>query len=99
VTDRYKIDLDQLAAAIEAMHAFDHKAESIIAEVDRRVTALHVDSWSGEAATAQQDDHDRWTADAGRMREALGKLRDAGERAHGNYRGAHTTNTGMWDIT
>jgi len=98
MTDRYKIDLTELSNAIEAMKKFDARAEAIVADVNRRVAALHLESWSGAAAAAQQHYHDRWTADAQEMRDGIGKLHDSSERAHRNYSGAQANNVGMWEL-
>jgi WXG100 family type VII secretion target len=97
VIDLYKIDLPRLAEAIDAMAAFDRHAEAIIAEVDRRIAVLHVESWSGGAASAQRQYHDKWIRDAQRMRDSLSTLRQAAVHAHRAYSDAHTINASMWE--
>jgi uncharacterized protein YukE len=56
---------------------------------------LHA-TWVGEAATTQADAHRRWSDGAQEMRDALAKLRQAAQTAHGNYTGAATNNMSMW---
>jgi WXG100 family type VII secretion target len=91
----FRIDPDALADAVARMSAFEQHVESMLAEVDTLVADLH-EQWSGEAAAAHREAHQRWTEGAKTMREALGRLRIAGDRAHQNYTGAITANASMW---
>ncbi|WP_216915570.1 WXG100 family type VII secretion target [Nocardia noduli] len=93
--DKYKVDLDELDAAIATMAAFGQRVEDWLAEVDRHIADLHL-AWSGEAAAAQQAAHDKWVAGVAEMRENLDELREVAARAHANYTAALDTNTEMW---
>ncbi|WP_240772403.1 WXG100 family type VII secretion target [Nocardia sp. CS682] len=93
--DRYRVDLEQLDAAIETMAAFGRTVEDWLSEVDRHIADLHL-TWSSTAATAQQVAHEKWTAGVSEMRENLDELREVARKAHGNYSAAIETNTKMW---
>ncbi|MFG1793989.1 WXG100 family type VII secretion target [Nocardia sp. NPDC049149] len=93
--DRFRVDLEQLDAAITTMDQFGQDVEELLGEVDRHVADLHL-SWSSEAATAQRAAHDRWVAGVEEMRENLDELRVVAAKAHRNYAGAIDVNTRMW---
>jgi WXG100 family type VII secretion target len=95
VSDAFRVDPEALADAVARMSAFEQHVESMLAEVDTLVANLHAE-WSGEAAAAHTEAHRRWTEGAKTMREALGRLRNAGDRAHHNYTGAIAANASMW---
>ncbi|WP_328410779.1 WXG100 family type VII secretion target [Nocardia sp. NBC_00403] len=93
--DRYRVDLEQLDAAIGTMEAFGRTVEDWLGEVDRHIADLHL-TWSSKAATAQQVAHDKWSAGVNEMRENLDELREVARKAHTNYSGAVDTNRRMW---
>ncbi|EFV15054.1 WXG100 family type VII secretion target [Segniliparus rugosus] len=92
---KYVADLDQMDSTVSRMEAFENQVQSWTEEIDAEVKKLHV-SWSGDAASAQQADHDRWTKDAQAAKEALEKLKAVMRKAHENYTGANTANKAMW---
>jgi WXG100 family type VII secretion target len=92
---RYRVELEELLAFVEAIQAFEQRAETIASRVDNQVADLH-DSWSGEAASAHLAVHREWTTAATQMREALAELREAARVAHRNYSGVIEVNMAMW---
>lgn len=93
--DRFRVDLEQLDAAITTMVQFGEQVEDLLAEVDRHVADLHL-SWSSQAATSQRAAHDKWVAGVEEMRENLDELREVAATAHRNYSRAIDVNTRMW---
>ncbi|GAA3832740.1 WXG100 family type VII secretion target [Nocardioides panacisoli] len=92
----YKVDLDLLDQRIAQMERFEAALDRELARLDEAVSKLH-DTWSGLAAQAQRDAHERWRQGARDMRTALGGLRAAARMAHGNYHGAIEANRTMWE--
>jgi WXG100 family type VII secretion target len=92
---RYRVELEELLAFVEAIQAFEQRAETIASRVDNQVADLH-DSWSGEAASAHLAVHRKWTTAATQMREPLAELREAARVAHRNYSGVIEVNMAMW---
>ena len=66
--DHFRVDLEQLDAAITTMVQFGEQVEDLLAEVDRHVADLHL-SWSSQAATSQRAAHHKWVAGVEEMRE------------------------------
>lgn len=95
MAEAFRVDPQALAEAVQRMTEFQRRAEQILAEIDSRVNRLHA-AWTGEAAAAHADAHQHWARGEAMMREALAKLRTAGETAHRNYTGAMSTNMAMW---
>ncbi|WP_433754668.1 WXG100 family type VII secretion target [Nocardia sp. CA-135398] len=93
--DSYKVDLEQLDAAIDTMDKFGRTVEDWLGEVDGHIADLHL-TWSSQAATAQRVAHDKWVAGVDEMRAILDELRDVARNAHQNYSAAIETNTKMW---
>jgi WXG100 family type VII secretion target len=91
---RYRVELDELLAFADELHAFEQRAEAIATQVDERIASLH-ETWSGEAATAHRAQHDEWMVGAAQMREALAQLREAAQGAHRNYTDAAQRNVEM----
>jgi WXG100 family type VII secretion target len=92
---RYRVELEELSAFIEALEAFEQRAEAVASRVDSQISALHA-NWSGDAAAAHRGRHDEWVATAGEMREALAELREVARKAHHNYSGTIEVNMAMW---
>jgi ESAT-6 family protein len=95
VAEAFRVDPQALADAVQRMTEFQRQAEEILAEIDSRVTRLHA-SWTGDGAAAHAEAHRHWARGEAMMREALARLRTAGETAHRNYTGAMSTNLAMW---
>lgn len=93
--DGYKVNLDELDAAIDTMAKFGTSVETWLREVDQHIADLHL-SWSSDAAAAQRTAHDKWVTGVEEMRENLGELREVARTAHTNYTTAINTNTAMW---
>jgi WXG100 family type VII secretion target len=89
------VDPQALADAVQRINDFQRYAESMLTEIDSVVSNLHT-TWSGEAAAAHAEAHQRWARGEAMMRAALAGLRAAGATAHGNYTGAMSTNLAMW---
>ncbi|MBF6254480.1 WXG100 family type VII secretion target [Nocardia farcinica] len=92
---QYRIDLEQLDAAIDTLAKFGKTVEDWLAEVDGKIADLHL-SWSSQAAAAQRDAHQKWLAGVAEMRENLDELREVARKAHANYSAAIDVNTKMW---
>jgi WXG100 family type VII secretion target len=92
---RYRVELEELLAFVDRLQAFEQRAETVAADVDKQIADLH-GSWFGNAAEAHQSHHDEWMAAAAQMREALGDLREAASKAHRNYTEVIEINTAMW---
>ena len=95
VAEAFRVDPEALSDAVQRMAEFQRYAESMLTEIDSLVSNLHT-TWSGEAAAAHAQAHQHWARGEAMMREALGRLRTAGTKAHGNYTGAVSTNLAMW---
>ncbi|MEV0027860.1 WXG100 family type VII secretion target [Nocardia sp. NPDC050793] len=93
--DRFRVDLEQLDAAIDTMDKFGKTVADWLAEIDRQIADLHL-SWSSQAATAQRTAHDKWSAGVDEMRENLSELREVARIAHTNYSSAIELNQKMW---
>jgi WXG100 family type VII secretion target len=91
---RYHVELEELLAFVETLHAFEQRADAIAARVDGQIADLHT-SWSGDAAAAHRAHHDEWMTAATQMREALAQLREAAHTAHRNYTEAGLLNMAM----
>ena len=95
VADAFSVDPEILADVIQRMDEFVRHTESVVNEIDSLVTHLH-QNWSGEAAAAHAEAHRHWAHGEATMREALEKLKTAGNTAHHNYTGVMAANTAMW---
>jgi WXG100 family type VII secretion target len=92
----YSVDLDQLDQVIEGMGKFDTALDEHMKKLDARINRLHT-TWSGDAASAQKAEHEKWMQAAREMRHAMATMRSAGRTAHDNYSRAIAANVGMWD--
>ena len=95
---RFSVDLAELVATISDMGAFEERLSGMLAELDSAVDDLHV-TWTGAAATAHREAHDRWQSGAAEMHLAGVRMREAAERAHANYQAAADANARMWRQT
>jgi len=91
----YSVDLGDLQQKVEEMAAFEQKIERALDHLDRVVEGLHV-TWTGQAAVAHREAHDKWVAGMKEMRAGLVDIREAAHRAHGNYTSAVEANSRMW---
>jgi WXG100 family type VII secretion target len=92
----YGVDLDDLLATVDDLAACGTELAGLLAEVARRVAALHV-TWSGRAASAHTDAQADWEAGFRAMHDGLAAMRAAARTAHGNYAGAVGANVRMWE--
>ena len=92
----YGVDLDELIATVDDLAVCGTELADLLAEVSRRVEALHV-TWSGRAALAQTVAQADWEAGFRAMHEGLAAMRAAATTAHGNYADAAGTNVRMWE--
>lgn len=95
MADAFRVDPEALAHAVQQMAEFARYTEHMLTEVDSLVINLHA-AWTGEGEAAHGEAHRRWTAGEAMMRDALSRLRIAGETAHANYTGAMSANLAMW---
>jgi WXG100 family type VII secretion target len=91
----FHVDPAALESVITVLSDFEKRAEEFIAEMERRVSALHVD-WLGATATGHLEAQKKWAAGAAEMRTAVGELRGIVRQAHGNYGSAASANMSMW---
>ncbi|MEU9807575.1 WXG100 family type VII secretion target [Mycobacterium sp. NPDC050853] len=95
MSGEFGVNTDELMRIIERMAEVEQRAEASIAAMDGEVRNLHA-TFTGEAATAQAQAHEKWAEGAQQMREALKGLANAGHVAHGNYSGAAAKNQQNW---
>lgn len=95
MADAFSVDPEALSDAMQRMGDFVRYAESVVSEIDLLVTHLH-QAWSGQAAAAHTEAHQRWSHGEATMREALQHLTTVGGMAHHNYTQAMATNSSMW---
>jgi WXG100 family type VII secretion target len=96
VTDGFRIRPDQLSDVVDQIGRFDKHLEKALEQADVRVNGLHA-TWTGVAAEAHRAAHDQWKRGAEEMRAALNVMHRIAATAHGNYTGAATANTAMWE--
>lgn len=92
---RFSVDLDEVAAVVADLDAFERQLTARLGEVDRLVATLQ-SAWTGAAADAQAQAHRQWASGAAEMHSALLQMREAAQRAHENYSGAAEANTRIW---
>jgi WXG100 family type VII secretion target len=90
VTGRFRVEPAQLSNVVEQMSRFEQQLQTALEDVDARVTRLHA-TWTGTAAEAHQEAHERWQHGA-----PLVVMRQIATTAHSNYTNAVTANTSMW---
>ncbi|OBK24407.1 hypothetical protein A5634_03520 [Mycobacterium asiaticum] len=93
---KYTVDTEELADWADQLRNFDARAEHVLADVDALVAKLQLD-WEGQAAIAQQQNHEQWVADLKTMREAVAEIQQRAARAHKNYETIVATNQRMWN--
>lgn len=96
VEDVFEVDPEALTHATDEMAACHARLSDLAAELERRITALHL-SWDGEAAQAHHEAQAEWDRGFREMRDALDQMRAVGRAAHSNYTSAAATNLRMWE--
>ncbi|WP_067839716.1 WXG100 family type VII secretion target [Nocardia lijiangensis] len=91
----HSVDLDLLDSVIGRMKGFEGFFDEQIAAFDSAIGKLQ-GVWEGEAATAQQQSHQRLMAAAKDIRDGIADMRAAAQAAHGNYSAAIAANLEMW---
>ena len=94
--EAYSVDLGELDGVIGDLEACERALETLTADLERQVAALH-EQWQGLTAVAQREAHQEWEQGMSDMRAALAQMRKAGRVAHANYGKAISTNVGMWE--
>lgn len=94
--ERYRVNLEALEAFANQLAKFDRAAEKRSAEVDRKISALHENFWTGVAAAAHKQLHQEWLEGVAQMRRAEEELEDTARYAHFNYTQAIAHNRKMW---
>lgn len=92
----YGVDLDDLLATVDDLADCGAELADVLAEVSRRVEALHL-TWSGRAALAQAAAQADWAEGFRAMHDGLAVMRAAATTAHGNYADAAGANLRMWE--
>ncbi|MBW3086637.1 ESAT-6-like protein EsxE [Austwickia sp. TVS 96-490-7B] len=92
----FSVDLSRLDATVADLERAETAIEKELAELDAAVARLqHV--WTGEAASAQAEAHQRWITSAATMRHGLLRMREAARTAHTNYSAGAAANVQMWE--
>lgn len=92
----FSVDLAELDAVVSRLSGLSGFISDHLAELDRRVAAVHNGSWSGRAATAHKTAHDEWTAAAAEFVQGVTDMSFAARAAHEHYTYATTANTKMF---
>ncbi|MGH3412469.1 MAG: WXG100 family type VII secretion target [Marmoricola sp.] len=95
---RYSVDLAELDSVIGDMQRFETRLSEQMGAVDAEIERLHL-TWTGAAAAAQSDAHQKMMSGAREMHQALVRMREGARRAHSNYTAAGRTNAQMWAQT
>lgn len=94
-SDGYRTDLGEMQRLIDRATQIEAAIEQRLDDIERRVTALHV-QWSGVAAEAHAAAHTRWMTAARDLHQALTDLRTGTDRARTIYSNVVSTNQKMW---
>ncbi|MFD9551185.1 WXG100 family type VII secretion target [Nocardia salmonicida] len=89
--DGYRVNLDELEQITARMRGFSGFLADTLQGLQLRMTALH-QTWSGDAATAQNEAFTQWMTAAGEVAEGVAAMRDASAEAHASYIDAIETN-------
>ena len=92
----FDVDLEQLADAVAEMTRCEASLDRLLDQVSRQVRLLH-ETWSAEAAAAQEVAQRSWESGFRAMHDALTAMREAGDLAHRTYAEAADTNLRMWE--
>lgn len=92
----YDVDVDGLAAVIDAMGSCGRGLADLAADVESAQTAMHAD-WTGLASDAHATSHSSWRSSFAEMGTALAGLRSVGDTARANYSAAVEANLAMWE--
>ena len=93
--DEYRIDLGQVEEFAKVLDQFVKYVEDRVGALDARIDELHV-SWTGEAAVAHRDAHERWRAGAAEMNEAVADIRKSADHSHAAFSGVQELHRRMW---
>jgi WXG100 family type VII secretion target len=93
--DRFMVDLDELLRVVSELASCEERLLERVTDLDARLRDLQ-DTWSGQAALAQEAAMAEWRAGYDAMHLALDRMRVAAVRAHDNYRRAAAANVAMW---
>ncbi|MBW3086912.1 ESAT-6-like protein EsxE [Austwickia sp. TVS 96-490-7B] len=92
----YKIDAAALDRAIADLTSYTKTLADDLADIDRAMGRLQ-HSWTGNAANAQAEAHQKWLKGAQKMRHAVRVMEKAATTARGNYTGAVEANIRIWE--
>jgi WXG100 family type VII secretion target len=92
---RIAVDPARLTAAVDRMARVEADLLGRLDEAERAVQRLG-SSWSGAAAEAHRARHQRWTAAAAELNDALARMRRIAAVAEHNYTSAINANQAMW---
>ncbi|GAB2473494.1 WXG100 family type VII secretion target [Jatrophihabitans fulvus] len=91
----FAVDLELLTQLIDRMTVTQRELERVDDAVDARMKRLHA-TWQGSAAGLHAEAHQKWTAGARQMRDALATLHSIARTADANYTAAVRANVQMW---
>ncbi len=92
---RHSVNLELLDSVIARMKGFEGFFDEQITAFDSAVAKLQ-GVWEGEAATAQQEAHQRMMDAAKDIHDGIQDMRRAAQAAHGRYSAAIAANLEMW---
>jgi WXG100 family type VII secretion target len=92
----FVVDLPGLSDLVADIAAFEGVVSSQVDRLESEMGRLHGE-WTGEAAAAQLQAHERLREGLAWMRRGLADMERAGRIAHANYASAVQTNQSMMD--
>jgi early secretory antigenic target protein ESAT-6 len=90
-----RVEFPALEAAADAAGHTVADLEDTLGRLRTAVTSL-TSTWTGDAAEAYQAAQREWDLAAADLRQFVFDLHRVVSTAHGNYRAAVVTNTGIW---
>jgi WXG100 family type VII secretion target len=97
VVSGIQVEFGALASAADAAGRTVGELEEGLGRLRAHVAAL-TSSWTGDAAQAYLAAQREWDTAADDLRRFVAELHQIVSTAHGNYRAAVATNTGIWQV-
>ncbi|MGL4307093.1 MAG: WXG100 family type VII secretion target [Mycobacteriaceae bacterium] len=91
----YTVNLAELADATSCIDQFVQSLVQAHDHIESAVAQRCQEVWTGVAATAYQERHQRWSKNMVSANRELAELKAAAQRAHNNYSTARQANRDM----
>lgn len=91
----YAVDLGELDSVVGHAGDLTNQVELWLHDLEALLSRLH-ETWSGQAASAQLEAHQRWVLGTRHMHNSLHALKASAHTAHTNYSSAVAANSKMW---